>query len=81
MNTTTRSAALAFACCAPSQAASLMVPAFTGDATPTMRVTSLREARFANVIEQKTDFSCGAAALGTLLNFAFGKKLTERADA
>ncbi|RXZ44929.1 C39 family peptidase [Crenobacter cavernae] len=79
MNTTTRSlfAALAFACCAPSQAASLMVPAFTGDATPTMRVTSLREARFANVIEQKTDFSCGAAALGTLLNFAFGKTLTE----
>ena len=43
---------------------SLPVPAYTGlNEGLTKHVTSLREARFDSVIEQKTDYSCGAAAL------------------
>ena len=48
-----------------------------GDVLPTGemytgRVTSLREARFRNIVPQNTDFSCGAAALATLLKYAYG---------
>jgi len=41
-------------------------------------VLSMREARYINLIEQHTDFSCGAAALATVLNYAYGKDLTEQ---
>ncbi len=40
-------------------------------------VESMRERRFANLVEQNTDFSCGAAALATLLNEAYGWELSE----
>lgn len=40
-------------------------------------VVSFRERRFANLVEQKTDFSCGAAALATVLNAAYGWNLQE----
>ena len=33
---------------------------------------SMRERRFANLVQQQTDFSCGAAAMATLLNEAYG---------
>ena len=42
-------------------------------------VVSLREARFRNLISQSTDFSCGAAALATLLTYAYGYDASERA--
>ena len=42
-------------------------------------VVSLREARFRNLIPQSTDFSCGAAALATLLTYAYGYDASERA--
>lgn len=64
-------------CSAVVSAAELMVPAFTGTMPVTKRVTSMREMRFAHVVEQKTDYSCGAAALATLLNYAFGLKVSE----
>ena len=35
------------------------------------KVTSLREARFKNIVNQDTDFSCGSAALATLLRYAY----------
>ena len=35
------------------------------------KVTSLREARFRNIVAQDTDFSCGSAALATLLRYAY----------
>ena len=35
------------------------------------KVTSLREARFKNIVTQDTDFSCGSAALATLLRYAY----------
>ncbi len=41
------------------------------------RVASLKELRNANVIFQTQDFSCGAAALATLLRFGYGFDLDE----
>ena len=40
-------------------------------------VTSVRERRFINLVEQETDFSCGAAAMATVLNEAYGWNLSE----
>ncbi|MDP3828210.1 MAG: hypothetical protein Q8Q74_16780, partial [Polaromonas sp.] len=40
-------------------------------------VLSMREMRYVDMVPQKTDFSCGAAALATILNYAYGQKLTE----
>ena len=40
-------------------------------------VQSMRERRFANLVQQKTDFSCGAAALATLLNEGYGWGFSE----
>lgn len=41
-------------------------------------VRSLLEMRQESVIVQKSDLSCGAAALATLLNFQFGDRVTEK---
>ena len=38
---------------------------------------SIKDLRDLNVIKQRYDFSCGAAALATLLRFAFGEQVTE----
>lgn len=38
---------------------------------------SMRERRFANLVQQQTDFSCGAAALATLLNEGYGWGFSE----
>ena len=38
---------------------------------------SMRELRYVDMVPQKTDFSCGAAALATILNFAYGRQLME----
>ena len=40
-------------------------------------VQSMRERRFANLVQQQTDFSCGAAAMATLLNEAYGWSFSE----
>lgn len=40
-------------------------------------VLSMRELRYVDMVPQKADFSCGAAALATILNYAYGQKLTE----
>ncbi|MEQ8490350.1 MAG: C39 family peptidase [Marinovum algicola] len=41
-------------------------------------VTSIREARFNSVIRQAYDFSCGSAAVATLLTFHYGVETKER---
>ncbi len=41
-------------------------------------VISIREQKFSNIIQQKTDFSCGAAALATLLNYLYHRKVSEK---
>lgn len=42
-----------------------------------VRVTSLKEARFKTTVPQKYDFSCGSAATATLLTFQYGYPVTE----
>ena len=39
---------------------------------------SLRDLRDQHVVRQRFDFSCGAAALATILRYAFGDDVTER---
>lgn len=41
------------------------------------RVVSMAEARYQHVIRQKTDFSCGAASLATILKYAYGMDVDE----
>ncbi len=40
-------------------------------------VISVREAKFKSVIQQQFDYSCGSAALATLLSFHYGRPTTE----
>lgn len=60
----------------PASAAVLSVPAVAGgDAT--IEVVSLQEIRFKSTIRQQYDFSCGSAALATLLSFHYRDPLGE----
>lgn len=43
-----------------------------------LRVTSLKEARFRSTIKQQFDFSCGSAALATLLTYHYESPVTEQ---
>lgn len=47
------------------------------DGSYTVRLTSLKEARFKTTIRQQYDFSCGSAAVATLLTFQYGQPVTE----
>jgi predicted double-glycine peptidase len=38
---------------------------------------SMREAKYVEMVPQRTDFSCGAAALATILKYAYNKEVTE----
>ncbi len=40
-------------------------------------VTSLREARFKTTVRQQYDFSCGSAAVATLLTYQYGEPVSE----
>jgi len=42
---------------------------FAGVGAMEKEVISIQERKFLNVVRQKTDFSCGAASLATLLRF------------
>lgn len=42
-----------------------------------VKVKSVREIRYTNMIPQTYDFSCGAAAMATLLKYAFDQNVTE----
>ncbi len=43
-----------------------------------VRVTSLKEARFRTTMRQQYDFSCGSAAVATLLTYHYGHPITEQ---
>lgn len=60
-----------------TQAAPTPFAALPNGALVHKSVISMRERRFINLVEQETDFSCGAAALATLLNQAYGWQFTE----
>ncbi len=48
-----------------------------GGGTITKPVVSMSEARYQNLIRQRTDFSCGAASLATILKYAYGMDVDE----
>ncbi|MGY4817123.1 C39 family peptidase [Pseudomonas chlororaphis subsp. piscium] len=68
-----RVAALSFLLCLAglAQAAQMPVAVLPGGNLVYKQVQSVRERKFADLVEQKTDFSCGAAALATILRQAY----------
>ena len=54
-----------------AHAAQMPIAALPGGNLVFKQVQSIRERRFADIVEQKTDFSCGAAALATVLRQAY----------
>jgi len=54
-----------------TQAAQMAVAVLPGGNLVYKQVQSLRERKFSDIVEQKTDFSCGAAALATVLRQAY----------
>ena len=59
---------------APTRAIDLRVPHGGGYSVP---VTSLKEARFRTTVRQQYDFSCGSAAVATLLTYQYGIAVDE----
>lgn len=55
--------------------ADLPLPGGGGVAVP---VTSIKAGRFLTTVHQQTDFSCGSAALATLLTYHYGRPVSER---
>lgn len=51
----------------------------TGSGRYALKVTSLKEARFRTTVRQQYDFSCGSAALATLLTHHYGNRVSEQA--
>ncbi|MGV8939967.1 MAG: C39 family peptidase [Lysobacter sp.] len=43
----------------------------------TLKLTSLKEARFKTTVAQRYDFSCGSAATATLLTYQYGHPISE----
>lgn len=60
---------------APAIAGAVLLPG----AAVQVPVFSLREVRFATTVRQRYDFSCGSAALATLLSFHYGMPVSEQA--
>ncbi|AIZ32762.1 C39 family peptidase [Pseudomonas sp. K1(2024)] len=54
-----------------AEATQMPIAALPGGTLVYKPVQSLRERRFADLVQQKTDFSCGAAALATVLKQAY----------
>lgn len=72
-------AGLAFAGCATPSAgpAGSDVTLFAGGPRVTKRLSTLRDLKTRDVVMQQYDFSCGAAAISTLLTYYFGEPATE----
>ncbi len=54
------------------------LPSDNGDAITVSRLKSMLDFRDENLIRQQYDYSCGAAALATLMRFGFGDPVTEQ---
>jgi predicted double-glycine peptidase len=59
-------------------AGTVMVPGAYGDFYTVNKVISLKEARFSETVHQQYDFSCGSAALATLLTYHYQDSVTEQ---
>ncbi len=64
--------------CGPALAGSVDMLG-TGGATYAVPVTSMKEARYQRTIHQRYDFSCGSAAVATLLTYQYGYAVSEQA--
>lgn len=60
-----------------AQAAQLPFAILPGGSMAYKHVESIRERKFSNLVQQKTDFSCGAAALATILRQAYALDVDE----
>jgi hypothetical protein len=43
-----------------------------------MQIKSMRDMRYNNMVRQEKDFTCGAAALATILQYVYGRTITEQ---
>ena len=59
----------------PVTAGRVNVPGFSGNFT--VPASSLKEARWESVVRQQYDFSCGSAAIATLLSFHYDRQVSE----
>lgn len=63
----------------PCQAADIrFVGALPGGMIYKKKVVSMRESKFNEIVPQKTDFSCGAAALATILKYGYAEDISEK---
>ena len=69
---------LSVAICTGAQAEPLDLVG-TGSGRYALKVTSLKGARFRTTVRQQFDFSCGSAALATLLTHHYGHQVSEQA--
>jgi hypothetical protein len=60
----------------PAMAGVIVIPGATGGDF-SFKITSLKEARFKETIRQRYDFSCGSAALATLLTYHYRDPVDE----
>ena len=63
---------------AAASSAAGMDLAIAGNGNFSLPVTSLKEARFKTTLRQQYDFSCGSAAVATLLTHHYGYPMTEQ---
>ena len=56
----------------------LVAAGLPAGATATAHVASMTDQKWLDIVRQRTDFSCGAAALATLLTYAYGVPVSER---
>jgi predicted double-glycine peptidase len=74
---TTLAIVLAGLCAQNAKAGSVDLPFQIGGAY-SVPATSIKEARFSAMVRQQFDFSCGSAALSTLLTYHYGFPVTEQ---
>lgn len=71
---------VAFAICfvSPTYAAEMQIGGILpGGGLIQKNIISMREGKYVDMVTQHTDFSCGAAALATILKYAYNKDVTE----
>ena len=69
-------AALLFSLAGPAWAGSVVLPSLGGITVP--HIESVRERAFSRTVHQQFDFSCGSAAVATLLTYQYDDPVTEQ---
>ncbi|HUC10500.1 MAG TPA: C39 family peptidase [Stellaceae bacterium] len=72
-------AALAAVTAIPAQAGSLYIDAGIGGSAVSLKLDSFQEQKYRSTIAQEHDFSCGSAALATLLTYNYNRPVSESA--